>query len=387
MKTNSDSRIATLEVGEKKKPGYDHVRFEWTSMSATMLFQSPVSQSRKYRPDIDGLRAVAVLPVVLYHAGYKAFSGGFVGVDIFFVISGFLITSILTEDIQRGGFSLASFYERRLRRIFPPLFVMAACCLVVAFVLYPPDHLLRFGKSLIAMTFFVSNLFFWREAPGGGYFAETGRSFDTDALLHTWSLSVEEQFYVFFPWALYALHRWARHREFAVLSAAIVFSFALSAWGLERAPAATFYLLTTRSWELLLGAVAAKWILRFPETRWLRETLSIIGVGLIAYAVFCFTKDTPFPGPNAIFPCVGAFLIIFAGMGGPSSVGAVLSTRPAVSIGVISYSLYLWHWPLIAFLKYFHAGEQAQLNKPLSHCRLAGVCSCFVFVRRKALPR
>jgi peptidoglycan/LPS O-acetylase OafA/YrhL len=298
-----------------------------------------------YRPDIDGLRGLAVLAVVLFHADLDSFSGGFVGVDIFFVISGYLITALITEDIRQGRFSLLAFYERRIRRILPALFAVLACSAVAAALLLMPEEFESFGRSLVAATLFASNILFWQES---GYFDAPA---ETKPLLHTWSLAVEEQFYIVFPLFLLFVFRFLKGRWVAWTLPVVLISFALSVWGVEHRPEATFYLAPTRAWELLLGALLALGVvppLRGPH---LRETAALLGMGLIAWSVFTFSSQTPFPGPQALLPSVGAALLIHAGASGPSWVGRRLSTRPAVFVGLISYSLYLWHWPLLVFAK------------------------------------
>jgi peptidoglycan/LPS O-acetylase OafA/YrhL len=304
----------------------------------------------KYRPEIDGLRAVAILPVLFYHAGLPAFPGGFVGVDVFFVISGYLITSIVAKDVALGRFSFAAFYERRMRRIFPALFFVLFVCTAAAAFFFPPSDFRDFGKSLVAMTFFISNLFFWRTATPSGYFDHTS---DSQVLLHTWTLSVEEQFYIFLPIGLVLVNRWAKQHLRVCLLIAAIASFALSLWAIEHKPVGAFYLLPPRAWELLIGSLLAVGALPAIENRILRDAAGFAGLGLIAYSVFTFTKDTPFPGFRALAPCLGAWLVIYASQTGASSVKAILSIRPLVFIGVISYSLYLWHWPIIVFVKYF----------------------------------
>ncbi len=205
----------------------------------------------QHRPEIDGLRALAVVPVIFFHAGIEAFSGGFVGVDIFFVISGFLITTILVGDLERGDFSIGRFYERRIRRILPALFFVVACITPVAVALMIPMQLEDFARSALAVVFFVSNILFWRET---GYFAPAA---EEQPLLHTWSLSVEEQFYVLFPLALAALWRFGRQRTTLVFAAIAVVSLAASEVGWRVAPTGNFYLLPTRAWELLAGSLCA----------------------------------------------------------------------------------------------------------------------------------
>jgi peptidoglycan/LPS O-acetylase OafA/YrhL len=311
-------------------------------------FQSQLARSSKYRPDIDGLRAIAVLTVLLYHAGVSGFSGGFVGVDIFFVVSGYLITSIIAKDEDVGKFSIVSFYDRRLRRIFPALFgVVFFCVLGSAFLLVPSDFAL-FGKSLLAMTFFVSNIFFMRTGGTEGYFAADSHS---KLLLHTWSLSVEEQFYLFFPTFLILLTRLAKRHVSKFLWVVIGTSFAINIWATKHKPTAAFYFLLPRAWELLLGSILAIRGVPALNRRLWRELAGFIGLGLIAWAVWDITESTPFPGFWGLLPCLGAWLIIYAGKHGPWSAKTILSFKPLVFIGVISYSLYLWHWPIIVFAK------------------------------------
>jgi peptidoglycan/LPS O-acetylase OafA/YrhL len=296
-----------------------------------------------YRTDIDGLRAVAVMLVVMGHLGFNHLSGGFVGVDVFFVISGYLISSIILSQIQSSSFSILSFYERRIRRIVPALFVMMLVTCLLAYKILLPTELTDFAKSLIAATFSASNFYFWTQA---GYF-DTPAAFKP--LLHTWSLGVEEQFYIVFPLLLLAVRklRPAKLHLSIMLFAAI--SFAISAVGAFKYPDSTFYLAHTRAWELLLGTLV--WMRVFPELRQraLRETASLLGIALILFAGVSYSPKTHFPGIAALAPCLGAGLIIAAGQSGETLVGKMLSLRPVVFIGLISYSLYLWHWPLLVF--------------------------------------
>lgn len=330
-----------------------------------LLVPSNLTRSGNYRADVDGLRALAVLSVIFFHAGLLGCWGGFVGVDVFYVISGYLITSLITKDISEGGFSFLSFYERRMRRIFPALFAVLFFCAPVAVVLFAPQDLVSFGKSLVAATFFISNIYFRRTAQTLGYFADNS----TLPLLHTWSLSVEEQFYLIFPATLLLLYRCAKGRINTCLFLLMALSFWLNIWGTRHQPIATFYLFAPRAWELLTGALLAAKAVPPARTRIAREVAGLLGLGLIITAVFRFNGATPFPGFSALLPCLGAGLIIYAGELGASSTKAALSFRPLVFIGVISYSLYLWHWPLLAFCRYFAAGE-------LTVAERAGVLVC-----------
>ncbi len=299
-----------------------------------------------YRPDIDGLRAVAVLSVVLYHAGVPFLPGGFVGVDIFFVISGYLITRIIAREIAEKRFSIVTFYERRTRRIFPALFVMLAVSFVAASMIALPAEFKEFGDSLTAATFFVSNIYFWQTAD---YF---GGPAHLKPLLHTWSLAVEEQFYIVFPLLLLALTRWARGHLFRVLVAVTALSFAASLWAVAAKPNAAFYLLPTRFWELMAGAlVALGAVPAISDHRW-ANVFAATGLVLIACAVLFFSSATAFPGAAALLPVLGAALVIHAGTTTQDTVAArLLSMRPMVFVGLLSYSLYLWHWPVLAFAR------------------------------------
>lgn len=319
-----------------------------------------------YRKDIDGLRAIAVLPVVLFHAHIGFISGGFVGVDIFFVISGFLITQIIAVEMQAGTFSIASFYERRIRRIFPALFTVLLLSTVLALLLMAPSELTSYGKRMLATLVFLSNIKFLKEAD---YFATES---EVNPLLHMWSLSVEEQFYVFFPLLLLALFR-LKLRPMATVAAIFVFSLALSCWTLQKYPVETFFLLPTRAWELLLGSMLALQRRRQNLPLALNEILAWTGLALIGYSIFSFTDETPFPGYNALPPCLGAALLIYSGSGDrATSAGKLLSLPPMVQVGLISYSLYLFHWPLIVFTNYVFPSED-QFSWPLAAAVLVAV--------------
>lgn len=299
----------------------------------------------RHRDDIDGLRAVAVLPILLFHFDAPYFSGGYVGVDVFFVISGYLITKNLLDGSAGREFGLFEFYHRRIRRIFPALVATIAATTVVASVVLMPHDFAAFGRSVIAAMLFFSNMHFWKES---GYF-------DTAAtlkpLLHTWSLSVEEQFYIFFPLFVMLCRRFAGARMFTVMLAAASASFALSALLVHFRPAMAFYIAPTRAWELLLGASIATGRLSAPNGR-TAELAGVAGFLSIAAAVFLFTDQTPFPGIAALAPCLGTALLIHVG-GSSRIASSILQFRPFVLIGLISYSLYLWHWPILALSRYY----------------------------------
>jgi len=299
----------------------------------------------QYRADIDGLRAVSVLAVLCFHAGLAAFGGGFVGVDVFFVISGYVIALSLHGDLEAGRFSILRFYERRVRRIFPALVFTFVLCWVAAWVLFLPAYFIDFSNSLLSSALFVSNIYFWTHS---GYFDNSAQ---LRPLLHTWSLSVEEQFYIFMPVAVYLIHRFLKARWALALIPALLASLALSALATYTAPTANFFVLPTRAWELLLGAVIA--LVPLPAARGATaEALAMAGLALIAFAVFGYTEATPFPGLSALAPCVGAALIIYAGINAKTQVARLLMLAPVVWIGKISYSLYLVHWPIIVFTRY-----------------------------------
>jgi len=305
-----------------------------------------MSKQLSYRSDIDGLRAVAVVPVVFYHAGYATFSGGFVGVDIFFVISGFLITSIIFRDIQSQTFSYRQFYARRVRRLFPALFSVVLASCVAAYLLLLPEDLRDFGQSVFSIVLFASNFLFWSES---GYFAQAA---ELKPLLHTWSLAIEEQYYLLFPMFLLAVKRLRTQPYLQWVWGLLIGSFAVSVWSVHQAPDAAFYLLPSRMWELLLGSVLAMQMPRI-QSRAVAELLAWIGLGLIGLAVFAFEAGMQFPGVAALAPCLGTALIITSGAQFQTSVARLLSLRVLVFVGLISYSLYLWHWPIIAFTKYY----------------------------------
>lgn len=294
-----------------------------------------------YRPEIDGLRALAVVPVVLFHAGFAPLSGGYVGVDVFFVISGFLITTILRADLDKGRYTLAGFYERRARRILPALLACLAATFIAALILLPPGELKSLGKSAVSVALFASNIFFFRE---GGYF---GRAAEDMPLLHTWSLSVEEQFYIVWPILLALLVRHATLLQLRLVVVGLAAaSFFASLWMVGRDSQAAFYLAPFRAWELLLGAALALGLApQVTQTRW-RAGLAAIGLALIIAPMITYTAATPFPGVAALPPCLGAALLIHCG----SRAGIVtrlMSASPMVGVGLISYSLYLWHWPVL----------------------------------------
>ena len=317
-----------------------------------MRNSTPHNPSQLYRADIDGLRCIAVLSVLFYHANISGFSGGYVGVDVFFVISGFLITSIILREHLDDRFSLIGFYVRRARRLFPALFIMLSISTLFAFFLLLPRDLDQFGKSLATAAAFTSNFWFWSEA---GYFKDPS---ELMPLLHTWSLAVEEQYYLIFPLLLIGIGKYFARRYIIVVALIFALSLTLSAYFVNRAPDASFFLLPFRFWELLTGSLLAIFLVLRPNfahitKRLLREIIGLIGLGMVSFSIYMFNDSTPFPGFAALVPCLGTMLMIYAGCGGKSFVRSILSIRPMVFIGLISYSLYLWHWPVLVFMKQY----------------------------------
>lgn len=302
-----------------------------------------------FRPEIEGLRAVAIMPVLLVHAGFTQVPGGFVGVDVFFVISGYLITRILMEDVTASGSGLARFYARRFARIGPALWVMIAGVLVAGLWLLLPSDWPELSWSAVWAAGFAANLHFWQTTD---YFA----THETALLLHTWSLGVEEQFYLFYPLILIGLRRWLPGREAWALGALLAASLALCAVLSFTAPTSAFYLFPSRIWELVLGGLLALGVgLRLANPVW-RGALGVTGLLLIAAT--CFGLDGAnafpfaFPFPGAVPACLGAALVIAYGSGGLARL--VLVQVPVRWVGRISYSTYLWHWPIMALWRLEH---------------------------------
>jgi peptidoglycan/LPS O-acetylase OafA/YrhL len=342
----------------------------------------------KYRPDIDGLRAVAVLAVISFHAFPRVLKGGFIGVDIFFIISGFLISGILLSSLKKGAFSFKEFYIRRILRIFPALIVVLSACYIFGWLVLLPEEFKQLGKHMVGGAGSVSNLFFWKEA---GYFDNSG---DTKPLLHLWSLGVEEQFYIVWPCLL--LLAWKRNINALKMAGCIIAaSFAVNIYTVHTDVVQSFYSPIARFWELLLGGLLAyiqlhmiheqrvrqsinSLLSKFTARRlpafnpvMLQNTLSILGVSLIVLAALFVDKRNLFPGWWALLPTVGAYLVISAG---PLSIlnRRVLSARPLVWIGLISYPLYLWHWPLLSFATIL------EVKTPSIGIRMSAIALAFV---------
>ena len=315
------------------------------------------SQASGYRADIDGLRALAVVSIVLFHLDERWVPGGFVGVDIFFVISGYLITSIISREITQGQFSFAKFYRRRILRIAPAYFAATLATVIAGCLLMLPKDLAALARSALWSAFSVPNVYFWRYLDIG-YFAPAS---DQIPLLHLWSLGIEEQFYLLWPAMLLLVSTVFKRRLslLAVLVGVAIASFAVGQATIKNAPSFAYYMLPARAGELLMGAVLAlaPWGVKsggstLPKYRWIPEALALLGIGLIGYGLFGLRGESMFPGWNALYPCVGTALLIHAGAA-PARVMAPFRWRPIVWIGLISYSMYLWHWPLLAFVRYF----------------------------------
>ncbi len=305
---------------------------------------------KHYRRDIDGLRAIAVAAVILFHAGVPGVGGGFVGVDVFFVISGFLITGILRRETDRGRIDIVHFYERRVRRIMPALLMFFAVTLAAGLVLLVPADLVELGKEMLASLAFVSNVKFWR---GADYWATLMRP-----LLHTWSLSIEEQFYLFFPLLLaWLARRGPGTRRWAIVMLAAL-SLAVAVMWVDLAPAAAFFLLPARLWELALGAILALDLVPRLANARMRQSAAAAGLAMIIIPCLLYTERTPFPGLAALIPCLGTALVIQAGREGQTAVGALLSRPLLVGLGLISYSLYLYHYPALLFAREIAGDER-----------------------------
>jgi peptidoglycan/LPS O-acetylase OafA/YrhL len=305
----------------------------------------------KYRADIDGLRAVAVAAVVVYHAFPSLLSGGFVGVDIFFVISGFLITTIILQSHAAGDFSYRDFYARRVRRIFPALMLVLAATLAFGWYVLLSKEFAELGKQVVSGAAFVANFFFWSQA---GYFDTAS---EAKPLLHLWSLGIEEQFYIFWPLLLGIAwrRRWPIVR---VLWALAAVSFLVNVLTIHPFRTAAFYSPVSRFWELMAGAILAAMRLApvTPSKPWRSHVQSVLGVGLIVWGLVAIRSDKAFPGWWALLPVLGAVSCIAAGPAGVLN-KYLLSNRAMVWVGLISYPLYLWHWPLLAFARIVEGAE------------------------------
>jgi len=311
-----------------------------------------------YRPDVDGLRALAVIPVILFHAGIAGLSGGFVGVDVFFVISGYLITGILHRELSQGSFSILKFYERRVRRIMPNLLALLLTAIVAFSIICIPNDLYGFGQSIIATLTFSANIYFYLKM---GYFAPLAQQIP---LLHMWSLGIEEQYYLLFPFILRFFFGLRRSVFFGVMWVLFFASLALSTWYVAVTPDVAFYSPACRLWELMTGSLLAVGAIPGITFRPLREAVALLGLAAIVATIVLFDAKTPFPGLAALLPCLGAGALLHTNrVTSLTLAGRVLAWPPFVAIGLVSYSLYIWHWPVIVFTQYL-------LQRPLHPAEL-----------------
>lgn len=302
----------------------------------------------EYRAEIDGLRAIAVLSVIFFHAGFEVISGGFLGVDIFFVISGYLITSILIRDLAREKFTFTDFYERRIRRILPALLLVSLVSFPFAILFMLPTQIDAFANSLLSVLLFVSNIFFWSQS---GYFSP---SVDTMPMIHTWSLAIEEQFYLFYPLLLLVSWKVLKHRTVFLVALIAAFSLILTDYAWRNHPSANFYFLPTRAWELLAGALAAFYVDRFGVVK--NQFLGLLGLIAIFISIFYLDDTLPFPSIYGLLPVLGTVLVIvFSHKDSFSS--SFLKHPVFVGVGLISYSAYLWHQPILAYARLHFSGS------------------------------
>lgn len=343
----------------------------------TASFASP------YRTDIQGLRAIAVLSVLIFHANPALMPGGFVGVDIFFVISGYLITGIILKDCYNNSFSVASFYRRRIRRIFPALLVMLIATLVAGYVLLAPTDFRSVARNTISSTLFVSNIDFYLST---NYFA--GPS-SLKPLLHTWSLSVEEQFYIIFPFIIFLSYKYARPHITSVFTVLFLVGLVVSQVMVTHSAEQGYFLAPARAFEFLVGSVlAARPSYAFLSGR-VRDSVALLGIALMLVPMFLYSETLPFPGVTALVPCLGVGAVIAAGLTGESFGGRLISSGPFIFFGNISYSLYLWHWPILAYMRNIYGIEldSIQISIAILLSILAGSAS-YYFVEQPFLrPR
>jgi peptidoglycan/LPS O-acetylase OafA/YrhL len=334
------------------------------------------SHALDYRADLDGLRAVAVSAVVAFHVDRDALPGGHLGVDMFFVLSGYLITSIIWREVARGTFSFAGFYDRRIRRILPALLLVVLVTGIASCVVLLPLDLVGFGRSVLAALGFVANLYFWRDT---GYFAQLA---EEKPLLHVWSLAVEEQFYLLFPVLLLGLARFMRRHVGAVIALLVVLSLAADALALAAgARDAAFYLLPTRAWQLGIGALLALTPAMAAGARW-ATPLGLAGLAAIATGLLAPSLSGPWV-PDGLLPVAGTAMVIVAGREQRGAVREILGWRPLVFIGLISYSLYLWHWPIIVLSEYYLTRELSAVEAAIAvAAMLAAATASWHFVER-----
>ncbi len=306
----------------------------------------------KYRPEIDGLRALAVLSVILFHAEFELFNGGFIGVDVFFVISGYLITTILIDDIENKRFSIFNFYERRARRILPALFFVMLLCIPFAWSWMLPDPFENFGQSIVATTLSGNNILLFLTS---GYWDLAAKF---KPLLHTWSIGIEGQYYVFFPLFLVLTWRFGQSLVYWLIISITFISFALSEWLSREAPQAAFYLIHARAWELFSGSISA--FIMYNTRLQKSGSLALTGLTVIFISIFAYDENIRWPSIYTLPPVIGVMLVIlFAGK--ETFTTKILSARALVAIGLISYSAYLWHQPILSLAKIYKQTEPSLL--------------------------
>jgi len=335
-----------------------------------------------YRPDIDGLRAIAVLSVILFHINKALIPGGFVGVDIFFVISGFLISRNILQELEHGKFSIVDFYRRRVKRIALPMLIVVGVTLVAAQVLLLPEDAKRTAVSALWSLLSLANVYFWLNQDTGYFAATSGET----PLLHLWSLGVEEQFYIIWPLLLIAVYRPLRAQSLFVAAALVALaSFLLGEFLFSCTPSFVYYMLPTRAGELLLGAIAALAVLRGYKLPPVMVTpMAVLGLFLLAGSLYLRSEEQVFPGLLAIPPTLGTALLIFAGHRENNLVSRFMAFRPLVWIGLISYSSYLWHWPLLAFYRYGHQSVGASAGGVIFVLSLLQTWMTYRYVERPA---
>ena len=313
------------------------------------VFSRRTHHSQSYRADVDGLRALAVIAVVLCHAGFAAFRGGFIGVDVFFTISGFVVTNSIVEDLNRNAFSFKEFYARRGKRLIPALYAMLVATFAFSLLFCVPEDTFRLGKNILAVATMTSNIFLAKQT---GYFAPEATD---QPLLHTWSLSVEEQFYIVLPLLLVGLYRSARKWTIPTLAALAIASFAFAVLEAHRGSTGAYYFAQYRGFEFLIGSLLA--IVekdRASGKAVIFDAVFVTGIALILAGVLGVSGASQFPGLGAIVPCAGALIVIYAGRRARYA-HSLLSNRVAVFIGKISYPIYLWHWPMLFAFRRFGA--------------------------------
>lgn len=340
----------------------------------------------KKRTEINGLRGIAVLSVILFHMNFSWFKGGFVGVDIFFVISGYLITRLITNDLDLNKFNYWNFLVRRIRRIFPALFFVVLFSLIMGWFLFLPDDFKSLGRSAFSLAIVASNIYFWLKT---GYFSPPA---ETKPLLHTWTLAVEEQFYLLFPFILFFITRYLTFYRNLIIFFLMITSFIIALYTVKNHQIAAFFLLPMRAWELLIGSLIALVYIksngRLKQN--FNELMSFFGCLAIGYAIFFYNTNTLVPGWAALVPCLGTVAILAANQNKLTFTGRCLSIRPLVVVGLISYSLYLWHWPLLVFAKYIFDDilNIQQMITLLSICLIISTCSYYLIelpIRQKII--